>query len=528
MTYTATDLFCGAGGSSQGAEAAGVELRMAANHWQLAIDTHASNFPTADHDCADVSQVDPRRYPSTDILLASPECTHHTQARSNKHQPDLFNPDGDPAAERSRATMWDVCRFAEAMALRGHPYKLVLVENVIEILRWPPFHAWLAAMESLHYRHRIVSLNSMVAHGASPAAPQSRDRVYVVFWRDGVPTPDLDLRPPAWCPPCDDVVEAVQSWKRPEKRWGRYRQQYTYRCPTCGGEAYPLVHPAATAIDWTIPAPRIGDRDRPLAKATRRRIEVGLRRFVGPVVAQAAGNTFERPGYVRAWSTDRPMPTQMATLQHGLAVPPDLVVDTAFGGDRKVGVTPTSGPWPTQTGRQSMALVLLPFIAELRGGGSDARPVTDPLATVTANGNHHGLVTPPGFYVKNYGDGDDPSMVKPLTWPLGAVTTQDHHALLTVPFLTSYYRTANPSGVDEPVPTVTTRDRHALVEPTSLDVDDCGFRMLEPHEVGRAMAFPDAYVVLGTKRDKVRQYGNAVTPPAMRLLLERCLRALDR
>lgn len=37
-----------------------------------------------------------------------------------------------------------------------------------------------------------------------------------------------------------------------------------------------------------------------------------------------------------------------------------------------------------------------PFIAELRGGGSTTRPITDPLATVTAGGAHHMLVTPAG------------------------------------------------------------------------------------------------------------------------------------
>ena len=41
MTLTVTDLFCGAGGSSSGAiQVPGVTVRMAANHWQLAIDTH--------------------------------------------------------------------------------------------------------------------------------------------------------------------------------------------------------------------------------------------------------------------------------------------------------------------------------------------------------------------------------------------------------------------------------------------------------------------------------------------------------
>src|SRR5437660_5249074 len=63
--YDSTDLFCGAGGSGLGAWAAGVELYMAANHSRIAIDTHAANFPDTEHDCADISQVDPRRYRRT-------------------------------------------------------------------------------------------------------------------------------------------------------------------------------------------------------------------------------------------------------------------------------------------------------------------------------------------------------------------------------------------------------------------------------------------------------------------------------
>ena len=50
--------------------------------------------------------------------------------------------------------------------------------------------------------------------------------------------------------------------------------------------------------------------------------------------------------------------------------------------------------------------------------------------------------------------------------------------------------------------------------------------MLQPHEIGAAMAFPSDYIVLGTQREKVKQYGNAVTPPAMQLLFERVLEVL--
>jgi DNA (cytosine-5)-methyltransferase 1 len=50
---TVTDMFCGAGGSSQGATNGGCEVVMAMNHWKLAVETHNTNFPQVNHDCAD-------------------------------------------------------------------------------------------------------------------------------------------------------------------------------------------------------------------------------------------------------------------------------------------------------------------------------------------------------------------------------------------------------------------------------------------------------------------------------------------
>jgi DNA (cytosine-5)-methyltransferase 1 len=539
LDLTVTDLFCGAGGSSIGAEAMGARLRMAANHWPLAIETHSANFPHADHDCADVSQVDPRRYPSTDILLASPECTHHSQARSNKHRADLFNPEGDPAAERSRATMWDVPRFAER-----HRYQLVFVENVVEVAKWAPFDAWLQAMGSLGYRHRLLSLNSMVAEPPPgfARAPQSRDRLYVVFWREGNPEPGLEFRPRSWCWGCEVVVEAVQAWKRPDRRVGKYRQQYVYRCPLCSDEASPLVAPALAAIDLSIPCPRIGDRARPLAPATRRRIEVGIRCFVLPIV-QAAGHTYEAPGsgYVRAWAPDQPMPAQTTTLQHGIACPPDGLVVPTHHGENGPRARSTDEPLPTQTGRLEAGFVMVnrthnrprsvdepfaPFctadhqalVVPLRRNGR-SRSAIEPLPAFCAAGSHHALV------VKNYGQGDDPSMTHPVSDPMGTVTTQDHHSLVALPFVTSYYGKGGASATDQPMPTQTVRDRHALVDP-AIEVDDCGFRMFEPPEIGRGMAFPEDYTVEGTKRDRVKLYGNAVTPPTPAMVLERCVETL--
>jgi DNA (cytosine-5)-methyltransferase 1 len=57
-------------------------------------------------------------------------------------------------------------------------------------------------------------------------------------------------------------------------------------------------------------------------------------------------------------------------------------------------------------------------------------------------------------------------------------------------------------------------------------VEDCTFRMLQPHEIQRAMAFPEDYVILGNSREKTRQLGNALTPPVMQMIMERCLETL--
>lgn len=78
------------------------------------------------------------------------------------------------------------------------------------------------------------------------------------------------------------------------------------------------------------------------------------------------------------------------------------------------------------------------------------------------------------------------------------------------------------SGVDEPMPTQSTQPRHYLVQPGDVPaVEDCGFRMLQPHEIQAAMAFPASYKVLGNKKEQVKQLGNAVTPPVMTILMQR-------
>lgn len=524
---TITDLFCGAGGSSSGAiQVPGVRVRMAANHWKLAVETHNTNHPDADHDCADISQTDPRRYPTTDILWASPECTNHSQAKGKRRadrQPDLFDQVlPDEAAERSRATMFDVLRFAEV-----HNYKAIIVENVIDVRDWVMWPAWTLGLANLGYDIEVVYLNSMFAHAAGAPAPQSRDRLYVVAWKRSNRRPDLEkwTRPDAYCPACDKQVQAVQAWKNPDRRRGRYKAQYVWRCPTAGChiEVYPGVLPAAVAIDWTLPGERIGDRVRPLAPKTRARIEAGLRRYAHLVPTSGHAKTADCPPFLTLLRSGRPrnipVDKPMATVvsdgsNHAMVDTPPMLVPA--GGTWNDGAAPVSDPFRTRTTRDTEALVV-----PLRNNGV-ARPAdTDPAPTVAAAGNHHALV------MRNLtARGDQGQMCTPTNEPIRTQTASSVQSLIRWDhLLVPYYGTAVARRVDEPVGAVTTRDRNALIGP-QVDVDDCTFRMLEPHEIQLAMAFAGDYVVLGNKRERVRQLGNAVTPPAARDLIAAVVEAI--
>jgi DNA (cytosine-5)-methyltransferase 1 len=65
----------------------------------------------------------------------------------------------------------------------------------------------------------------------------------------------------------------------------------------------------------------------------------------------------------------------------------------------------------------------------------------------------------------------------------------------------------------EPAPAVCASGHVNLVEP-GIEYDIL-FRMLEPHELAAAMGFDRGYHFAGTKTDKVKQIGNAVSVEQM-------------
>jgi DNA (cytosine-5)-methyltransferase 1 len=558
----ATDMFCGAGGSSLGLEAVCcrtcgrslIKITQAINHWPLAVEAHNANFPDADHDVHDVEVIPASRFRTTDLLWASPECTHHAYCRGPR--------DDDPEADRSRATFNDVVRFTEY-----HHYSAVMVENVIEARLWcdvpshgercscgAAFDEWYESMLNLGYHGKIVYFNSQFAL----PTPQSRDRMYVIFWRDGLPAPQIDYRPESWCGHCETVVRGKQTWKTPTRgsardnpglyEYGRYGLQYDYVCPKCRNNVAPAVVGARAIIDWSLEAQRIGDRPKDLAMKTRERIRHGIMKqaTTDPIAVQVGGHLFERRPGVRVWSINSPLRTVHGTAQMALVSPGksfvvanrenNVATDTAapFGtvttapaqhcliqvnrgdkGGTKDRSQALDEPTRTVAGHGEFAIV------EMRNHGT-AHPIDTPAATVCGAGNHHGLLSSPdGLLVYN----GVPGFVRSLDDSTGTLTARDKQSLL-VP----YYSTGVAHPIGEPTSTVSTKDREALVV-TEADVDDCTFRMLQWHELLRAQAPHDhvdgrPYVLTADQKDprtgrmkaltnenRVKLIGNMVSSP---------------
>lgn len=508
MSLTMTDMFCGAGGSSTGATSLpGISVKTALNHWDKALESHNANHPDTVHVQADIKETDPRYIATSDILWASPECTNHSVAKGKKritNQADLFGDTlPDEAADRSRATMWDVPRFAEV-----HRYRAIITENVVDAAKWVMFEAWLMAMKSLGYEHRIQYLNSMHAqHGGLPA-PQSRDRMYVLFWLKGNKAPDVEkyFRPKAYCSGCDEIVDALQVFKKAEQ-WGRYRAQYVYRCPkvSCKNQIVePGWLPASAAIDWSLRGERIGDRKRPLAPKTMARILAGLAKYgKEPVSIDSV-----RGSQILSAVNHEPFQTQTTAYTRSLLVP----VEGREGKQAQL----SGEPMRTQTTRNETGLLVPPLIMRnnsSRGSGAEmSTPADEVLRTITTAG-HQSLIAQPGHHMlmEYYGNGQ----MHPTSKAIPTITTHDRFAMIT-----TLRGTNAPKDVGQPLDTFAANGlHHGLAEWKVPDVDDCEFRMLEPHEIKAGMAFPKEYIMLGNKREQVKMAGNAVTPPAARDLV---------
>lgn len=580
----AVDLFSGFGGLTQGIERAGFTTIMAANHNAYKVEVHEANHPNAEHWIADLINPESADYhsardlPAADLLVAGVSCVNHSPANTKKAYQlglnlfELEDPDYEERvtrSERDRATANCVLHYAA----KHHP-RMMLVECTTELQSWgrlvpgkrkvgdgTTYRWWLKQFGVLGYHHKVLFLNSMFF-----GVGQSRDRGYWVFWDKRLPTPDLEHRPESWCSRCDEILPAVWSWKTGVPPTGsvRYGKQYNYRCGRCHSEVVPPYTPSLAALDLSNLGTRIGDRPlkpfkdkatgetvmSPMAPATMARAERCLQRFAEfPAVlmpAKANHGTERHP-----W---QPMATQTSQQEVGV-LSTGAVIAAAGNTFERPGSTcrtrTLAEPLPAQTATNGNALLMAGQVLAAHRHNGDGQPITRPMDTVTSThekavmlavDNYQGAPRSAAEALPVQGGSETMAVVSSGVLPfrkntvptshaeaMPTVTADQTPALLSAAWLKQNGSTGAetaPHPVSDAFGTLTSRDTTALVTAqwqqmlADISLDDCHFRMMFDHEIGRGcgfdVTFPDhegTFIVWGSARDRVDGFGNAVSPP---------------
>ncbi len=478
MSGIIVDNFAGGGGASAGIEQAlGVSPDFAINHDDQALAMHRANHPATLHLCESVWRVDPRRLAAgrrVELAWFSPDCKHFSKAKGGK-----------PVSSGVRGLAWVVTRWAKAVRPR-----VIILENVEEFRSWGPltiegkpcpnrkgqtFTAWTDKLRRYGYKVEHRELRA-----CDYGAPTIRKRLFVIARCDGEPI--------VW----------------PE--------------PTHGPGLIPH-RTAAECIDWSVPAPSIFERKRPLADATCRRIARGIFKFCidapDPFILPVT-----HPGDERVHDIAEPMRTVTGANRGELALCQPSLIQTSYG-ERKgqdPRVLELHAPLGTIVAGGVKHSLVQAFLAKHYTGVTGV-PMTGQVGAVTT-WDHHSLVT--SHLTKFYGTSKDGA---PLTEPMPTVTANGKgggHLAEVRAFLLKYYGQGTGQRIDRPAGTVTTRDRFGLVTVHGVDyaIVDIGMRMLTPRELFRAQGFPDSYVVDPqfngkplTKTAQIKMVGNSVCPP---------------
>jgi DNA (cytosine-5)-methyltransferase 1 len=172
MSIRALDLFCGAGGSSLGAKAAGAAIVCGVDACALASATFAANFPDALAINATLNERSGVKLLGSigdiDLVLASPECTNHTCAKGGK-----------PRDEGSRRSARYLLRFARQLRPRW-----IVLENVVQMRSWSGYDPLIDELKGLGYLVRPQILNA-----ACFDVPQTRRRLFLLCDRERLPDP---------------------------------------------------------------------------------------------------------------------------------------------------------------------------------------------------------------------------------------------------------------------------------------------------------------------------------------------------
>lgn len=529
------DLFCGAGGLSEGVEEARLNGNRCAkvvccvNHDKNAILSHDANIPDALHFIEDIRTLElspintiveriRELYPDSMIMLhASLECTNFSKAKG-----------GQPRDADSRTLAEHLFRYIDVIAP-----DYIQIENVEEFMSWGDmdengkpismdkgrlYQKWVRNVKKYGYNfeHRILN-------AADFGAYTTRKRFFGIFAKKSLP---IVFPEPTHCKGGrQDMFSRLEKWK-----------------------------PVKDVLDFSDEGTTIF-REKPLAEKTLERIYNGLIKFVagGKDAFLVKYNSMSRTGKYNAPGIDEPCP--VVATQNRLGVAQVCFLSKQFSGHPESKNVSVEEPAGTITCRDHHA-----FVSAHYGNGFN-RSVDEPSATVTTK-DRLSLVTP-RFIANEYSGGGQHTSIDNIC---PAILTNPKQKLITCKLWIMNTSFSNiGSNIEEPAQTITAnRKWHYLMNPQfnsaggSVDnpcftliarmdkmppylvatesgqiaieiydndspmtvkikefmslygIVDIKMRMLRIPELKRIMGFPEDYVLVGTQADQKKFIGNAV------------------
>jgi len=415
------DLFCGAGGLTEGASRVpGVEVIACVNHDAKAIKSHEANHPECVHYIEDIRTLDlsamvaqvaeiRQNDPNAVIVLhASLECTNFSKAKGGLPR----NADSRTLAEHLVESDEGEPRYIPLLKP-----DLVTIENVEEFMSWGPldekgkpvsrkngtdYRRWVERVCSYGYEYDWRILNA-----ADFGAVTKRKRYFAQFASSKVkihwplPTHTSIAKKAAKVKGQAELFAA----KADLKPWRAVREVLELEKH---GES--IFTPGRIKSDKTF-----------------QRVLEGCYKFV-------AGGKKEFLVKYNSMS------------QSGKYVPPCM-----------------EEPCPTVTVQSRIGVANVQFMQQRHNGepASKVASIEEPSRTITSTGGNLEVVTTQ--FISQQFSGHPEHKNKDLGEPSPTVKPIDNNRLVSVDFLLNYQHSSTSDSIDEPAPTVTTRDKYAFI-----------------------------------------------------------------
>lgn len=544
------DLFCGAGGVSEGFEQAkvpGIHFRTLAgvNHDPLAIASHAENHPDTVHFVEDITdmtvvvqlkslfhqektRLEREGHTVLIWLHASLECTHFSGAKGGDSRdadsrsladympayltaldPDFFT------VENVREFMtWGPLMIKQGVSPEGYEFCVLRYDKKKKTFgpHWIPdpsrksedYNRWKLTIKEMGYEYDRRLLNA-----ANYGAKTSRLRYFSVFFKPHLPI--------AW-------PEQTHA-KDPEKLGGLF------------GKRIQRWQPVRDCLD-------LWDKGRSIfecvsSENTFERIYAGLVKHVANGDTAFISKYYSGDPENKCSGLDSPAGT-ITTLDHHSLITTEPFLMTYYSGSHNNRVKSLSESCLTLTTENRHAIVSPEFLIKYHGSEVGAHSIDQPLGTIPCN-DSFGLVQAEVNFILDNKFNNKP---KSINEPSPALLTGNHQYLMTV-----HHGTGNSHDLGDPSPTIIARQDKAPIYITTAEaaqypcyppilesdsemvvkikqfmraygISNIYMRMLKVNELLLIQGFSKNYVLKGSATHQKKFIGNSVVPLQMKVLAE--------